>query len=120
MVGSAKITLLTRGESYVVTLPYAHCKGLIVGTLTMEMGGHVSITCDRTSYAAEIEFKLKPFLSGSDSMNALSGKIKLGKETLADLNGHWDSTIFINDRQSGVRNEILINLKYLWLSFVLQ
>lgn len=101
MIGSARITLLTRGESYLVTLPYAHCKGLILGTLSMELGGSVKIACDRTSYTAELDFKLKPFLSGSDGMNACSGKIKLGKETLADLSGHWDSTMYLTDRQSG-------------------
>ena len=36
-----RASLLTRGEDYTITLPYAHCKGLILGTLTMEMGGQV-------------------------------------------------------------------------------
>lgn len=102
MVGSAKVTLLTRGENYLVTLPYAHCKGLILGTLTMELGGQVKITCDRTSYAAELDFKLKPLFGGSDAMNAVNGKIKLGTQTLADIEGHWDSAIYITDRQTGV------------------
>jgi len=103
MAGNAKITLLTRGENYLVTLPYAHCKGLILGTLTMELGGTVKITCDRTSYAAELEFKLKPLFGGSDAMNAIAGKIRLGSETLADIDGHWDSAIYITDRQTGVK-----------------
>lgn len=32
---------------------------------------------------------LKPFLGSSDSVNLISGKIKLGKEVLATLEGHW-------------------------------
>ena len=36
--------MLNRGEDYVITMPYAHCKGLILGTLTMEMGGQVIFT----------------------------------------------------------------------------
>lgn len=32
---------------------------------------------------------LKPFLGSSDSVNQISGKIKLGKEVLATLEGHW-------------------------------
>lgn len=59
MVGSAHINLLNRGETYVVTLPYAHCKGLILGTLTMELAGNVTIHCDRTGYTTQLEFKLK-------------------------------------------------------------
>ena len=43
MNGFAKLTLLSRGESYSVSLPYAYCKGLIVGTLTMELGGQVYV-----------------------------------------------------------------------------
>ena len=26
-----------------ITMPYAHCKGILLGTLTMEMGGEVNI-----------------------------------------------------------------------------
>lgn len=62
MNGNVNITLLSRGETYVLSLPYAHCKGLILGTLTMELGGIVTIKCDRTGYSAQIEFKLKVML----------------------------------------------------------
>lgn len=57
--GSARLTLLPRGEDYVITMPYAHCKGILLGTLTMEMGGDVYIKCEKTGYRADIEFKLK-------------------------------------------------------------
>ncbi|CDW55408.1 PH and Oxysterol BP domain containing protein [Trichuris trichiura] len=101
LCGNAKITLLSRGESYVVTLPYAHCKGLLIGTLTFQLGGSVCITCDRTSYSAELEFKLRPFLGGTETINLVVGKVKLGKETLADINGRWDSSIHFTDRETG-------------------
>ncbi|KRZ77341.1 Oxysterol-binding protein-related protein 8 [Trichinella papuae] len=104
MCGSARITLLNRGENYIVTLPYAHCKGLLLGTLSMELGGSVSLTCDRTSYSALIEFKLRPFLGRFDYINMLSGKIMLGKETLADISGRWDDTIYITDKQTNETN----------------
>lgn len=41
-----------------------------------------------------IFFFLKPFLGSSDYVNQISGKLKLGKEVLATLEGHWVS-IFI-------------------------
>ncbi|KRY53188.1 Oxysterol-binding protein-related protein 8 [Trichinella britovi] len=104
MCGGARITLLNRGENYIVTLPYAHCKGLVLGTLSMELGGSVSLTCDRTSYSALIEFKLRPFFGRSDCINMLSGKIMLGKETLADISGRWDDTIYITDKQTNETN----------------
>lgn len=36
-------------------------------------------------------FALQPFLGSDDSVNQISGKIKLGKEVLATLEGHWVS-----------------------------
>ena len=28
-------------QDYVMTMPYAHCKGILMGTMTMELGGKV-------------------------------------------------------------------------------
>ncbi|XP_051544152.1 oxysterol-binding protein-related protein 8 isoform X4 [Myxocyprinus asiaticus] len=99
--GEARLTFLNRGEDYVMNMPYAHCKGILYGTMTLELGGQVTITCEKTGYSAQLEFKLKPFLGSSDSVNQINGKIKLGKEVLATLEGHWDSEIFINDKKTG-------------------
>jgi len=51
--------MLPRGEDYTMTIPYAHCKGILMGTLSMELGGKVNITCEKTGYHTELEFKLK-------------------------------------------------------------
>ncbi|KAM8882783.1 oxysterol-binding protein-related protein 8 isoform 4-T7 [Synchiropus picturatus] len=99
--GEARLTFLNRGEDYVMNMPYAHCKGILYGTMTLELGGQVTIACEKTGYSAQLEFKLKPFLGSSDSVNQICGKIKLGKEVLATLEGHWDSEIFINDKKTG-------------------
>ncbi|XP_010170809.1 oxysterol-binding protein-related protein 8, partial [Antrostomus carolinensis] len=100
--GEGRLTFLNRGEDYVMTMPYAHCKGILYGTMTLELGGTVNITCEKTGYSATIEFKLKPFLGNNDSVNQISGKIKLGKEVLAILEGHWDSEVTINDKRTDV------------------
>ncbi|GAB6031098.1 Oxysterol-binding protein- protein 8 [Chamberlinius hualienensis] len=101
--GKARLHLLTRGEDYELTMPYAHCKGILLGTLTMEMGGKVTIDCEKTGYSTDIEFKLKPFLGGPESTNVVVGKIRLGKETLATIDGHWDQEIFITDKRTQER-----------------
>ncbi|XP_068950914.1 oxysterol-binding protein-related protein 8 isoform X1 [Petaurus breviceps papuanus] len=98
--GEARLTFLNRGEDYVMTMPYAHCKGILYGTMTLELGGTVNITCQKTGYSAVLEFKLKPFLGSSDCVNQISGKLKLGKEVLATLEGHWDSEVVINDKKT--------------------
>ncbi|KAJ1162118.1 hypothetical protein NDU88_002596 [Pleurodeles waltl] len=100
--GEGRLTFLNRGEDYVMTMPYAHCKGILYGTMTLELGGAVSITCEKTGYSAVIEFRLKPFLGSDDSVNQISGKIKLGKEVLATLEGHWDSEVVIHDKKTDV------------------
>merc|ERR1719376_733454 len=99
--GVATLSLLPRGEDYKLTMPYAHCKGILMGTMTMELGGKVYIECGKTGYSAELEFKLRPFLGGGEFTNAVSGKIKLGKETLATIDGHWDSSVVIKEKKTG-------------------
>jgi hypothetical protein len=104
--GVATLSMLARGEDYVMTMPYAHCKGILMGTMTMELGGKVNINCEKTGYSTEMEFKLRPFLGGGELTNAVSGRIKIGKETLAVLDGHWDDKVTIKDKKTG-QEEIL-------------
>ena len=33
--------------------------GILIGKLAMELGGKVTIVCEKTRYSADIEFKLK-------------------------------------------------------------
>ncbi|XP_020295201.1 oxysterol-binding protein-related protein 8 isoform X4 [Pseudomyrmex gracilis] len=99
--GVAVLTMLPRGEDYTMTIPYAHCKGILMGTLTMELGGKVNITCEKTGYHTELEFKLKPFIGGAEQMNQVVGRIRLGKETLATISGYWDGQILITDKRTG-------------------
>ncbi|XP_075743129.1 oxysterol-binding protein-related protein 8 isoform X4 [Rhipicephalus microplus] len=98
--GTAQLSFLTRGETYTITMPYAHCKGILMGTLTMELGGKVNIVSEKTGYRTELEFKLKPFLGGSELCNLVTGKLKLGKETLFLIQGHWDGQIFLRDKRT--------------------
>lgn len=46
----------------------------------------------------------QPFLSGYEANNMVSGKIKLGKDTLATLEGYWDGKISFTDKRKGVCN----------------
>uniref|UniRef100_A0A8C6FW29 Oxysterol-binding protein n=1 Tax=Moschus moschiferus TaxID=68415 RepID=A0A8C6FW29_MOSMO len=99
--GKATLTFLNRAEDYSLTMPYAHCKGILYGTMTMELGGRVTIECEKSSLQAELEFKLKPFFGGSTSINQISGKITSGEEVLARLTGHWDREVFIKEEGRG-------------------
>ncbi|XP_077995083.1 oxysterol-binding protein-related protein 8-like isoform X2 [Glandiceps talaboti] len=99
--GTAKLSMITRGEDYLITMPYAYCKGILYGTLTMEYGGKIAIECEKTGYKVDMEFKLKPLLGSSDSVNHIVGKIKLGKETIANIDGRWDGEVYLKDKRTG-------------------
>uniref|UniRef100_A0A7N8Y4F1 Oxysterol-binding protein n=1 Tax=Mastacembelus armatus TaxID=205130 RepID=A0A7N8Y4F1_9TELE len=99
--GKARLLFLGRDEEYVITMPYAHCKGILYGTMTLELGGKVTIECEKTKCFTELEFKLKPFLGGSCSVNQISGKIFVEEELLATVDGHWDSEVFIHEKRTG-------------------
>ncbi|XP_078076611.1 oxysterol-binding protein-related protein 5-like isoform X2 [Mustelus asterias] len=100
--GKARLWFLNRQEEYIITMPYAHCKGLLYGTLTLEMGGKITIECEKSHYKAELEFKLKPFLGGSDTVNQITGRIMLGEEVQATLEGHWDRAVSIHEKNTGL------------------
>ncbi|XP_058160974.1 oxysterol-binding protein-related protein 5 isoform X2 [Dasypus novemcinctus] len=99
--GKATLSFLTRAEEYTLTMPYAHCRGILYGTMTMELGGKVTVQCDKNNLRTELEFKLKPFFGGSASINEISGKIVSGAEVLASLEGHWDGEVLIKEEGSG-------------------
>ena len=52
-------------------------------------------------YCFEICAVWQPFLSGYDANNLVSGKLRLGKETLATLQGHWDSSMSLTSAKTG-------------------
>ncbi|XP_059179710.1 oxysterol-binding protein-related protein 8-like isoform X2 [Physella acuta] len=95
--GVATLTFLERGEDYYLTMPYAHCKGILLGTLTMEMGGKVTIDCPKTGYHCDLDFKLKPFFSNGEASNRITGRIIMGEEVLCTFEGHWDQQIYIKE-----------------------
>ncbi|CAF0861310.1 unnamed protein product [Adineta ricciae] len=102
--GSARLTLLNRGEDYNITMPYANCKGILIGRLTMELGGKVTITCEKTRYSADIEFKLKPFIGGQELTNLVEGKIRLEDDVLYTFSGHWDDEIILIDKTTHMKS----------------
>ncbi|XP_036007544.1 oxysterol-binding protein-related protein 5 [Fundulus heteroclitus] len=104
--GKARLLFLSRDEEYIITMPYAHCKGILYGTMTLELGGKVTIECEKTKCFAELEFKLKPFLGGAGSVNQISGKILMEDELMATIDGHWDGEVFIHEKCSGQQDTL--------------
>jgi hypothetical protein len=46
-------------EEYVITFPSVYANGIIIGSLSMELGDKVSIVCSATGLTAEFEFLRK-------------------------------------------------------------
>lgn len=34
-------------------------EGILYGTMTLELGGQITVACEKTGYSAQLEFKLK-------------------------------------------------------------
>jgi len=102
--GVATLSLLPLGEEYTMSMPYAHVKGILIGSLTAEMGGVINIKCEKTGYNAEIDFKLKPFWKKSGECNFFSGKIKMGNDVLSKVEGRWDGDTYITEYNKKTSN----------------
>lgn len=94
--GVANLTLLDSGEVYTITFPTVYGRGIIVGTLLMELCGNVTISCQQTGCKTEIEFKEKGFFTGE--YNVITGKIRNSKkDILHTIQGKWDGRIDITN-----------------------
>lgn len=95
--GKAHLFLTKRNETYTLSLPYANCRGILLGSLCLELGGKVEISCAETNCKCELDFKLAPVWANSNSYNAITGKILRANKVTHTLDGHWDKKIQIVD-----------------------
>eukprot|EP01113_Clastostelium_recurvatum_P003760 TRINITY_DN11656_c0_g1_i1.p1 TRINITY_DN11656_c0_g1~~TRINITY_DN11656_c0_g1_i1.p1 ORF type:complete len:426 (-),score=81.34 TRINITY_DN11656_c0_g1_i1:74-1351(-) len=97
--GEATLNCIDLDEQYTITFPSVYARGILFGTLLMEMVGTVNISCAKTGLKTEIEFKAKPFFGGD--YDVIVGKIKNAKsETLYTINGKWHSAMTITHAKS--------------------
>ncbi|CAF3318394.1 unnamed protein product [Rotaria socialis] len=92
MIGDATLTLLDHDEHYVMTFPSAYGRS-ILGVPWFEMGGKVSIDCEKTGYSANIEFLTKPFYNGKK--HQITGTL-LGpeKKEFCKIDGEWNGIMY--------------------------
>jgi hypothetical protein len=64
MHGTNEIRFTTHPkEVYRITYPNVYARGLLFGTMIMELGDHSTITCDQNDLICELEFTTKVFSS---------------------------------------------------------
>ncbi|TPX57491.1 hypothetical protein SpCBS45565_g08191 [Spizellomyces sp. 'palustris'] len=98
MQGTSTITFPKRwpGEEYIVTLPNMYARGILFGTMYIELGDTVTIKCPKNDLIAEIEFQTKGFFTGT--YNGIKGKVKRESsgEVLYTLGGKWTDVMYLS------------------------
>ncbi|KAM0754205.1 Oxysterol-binding protein [Meredithblackwellia eburnea MCA 4105] len=98
MDGSSHVTFLDKpsdGE-YSISMPNMYARGILFGTMIMELGDTSTVKNQATGISCDVEFKTKGFFSGT--YNAISGKIKGPKGDVGDISGKWSDTMEITKK----------------------
>jgi len=92
-IGNGVINLLKHNEQYLFTFPTAFVRSILT-IPWLEMGGKVTISCEKTGYSAQINFLTKPFYGGKK--HQIEGNIySPDKKILNTITGDWTETIYI-------------------------
>jgi hypothetical protein len=97
MEGIAVMRMLNRNERYFITQPNMYARGILFGKMKYELGDHAYVRCPELGLEAEIDFKVKGWMTGT--YNAIGGHIKDTKsgKNLFEFSGYWDKEMFIKN-----------------------
>ena len=108
--GGFRVFLPEFNEVYYFTWPTAYARGIIFGTLLMELGGPVVIRCPASGFSCNLEFMVKGYFSGK--RDGVSGRIFTGKgdktDQLYELDGTWVKEVRIKNLRTQ-EEEVLLN-----------
>jgi len=87
-------------EVYEITYPNMYTRGILFGTMYLELGDFSTIRCPRLDLICEIEFKTKGYFYGT--YNSLSAKIKTEStgESHYEISGKWSDQLYIRSAKS--------------------
>ncbi|KAG0005399.1 hypothetical protein BGZ79_005024 [Entomortierella chlamydospora] len=111
MQGEIKISFANLpGEEYFITMPNIFARGIIIGTMLLELGDSAYVRCPKNDLVCHIEFKVKGFFTGS--YNIIHGKIKRESagEHLYDISGKWSDEIYIK-KHNAKEKDVLFDVK---------
>ncbi|KAH3673439.1 hypothetical protein WICPIJ_009827 [Wickerhamomyces pijperi] len=93
-------------EKYTLTQPSIYARGILFGTMRIELGDHMIIKCPSTGYSIDIEFKTKGFISGT--YDAIEGTVMSPSgKPLYEISGKWNDIMYIKDVSTGKKTEFL-------------
>ncbi|CAO3654913.1 unnamed protein product [Mucor fragilis] len=96
MQGTINFILPSRhNELYQVKMPNMYARGVLFGTMTLELGDASTVRCVSSDLICEMDFQTKGFFSGQP--NSVVGKIKREstQEILYEISGQWSGELFI-------------------------
>lgn len=97
MEGEAVLTFTNRDESYTLSQPNMYARGILFGTMRMELGDHSTVRCEKTDLIADIEFKTKGFIGGKyDTIHGIIRR-ESSSEKLFEIEGKWNEKMTIKD-----------------------
>ncbi|KAG0242769.1 hypothetical protein B0O80DRAFT_460552 [Mortierella sp. GBAus27b] len=109
MQGEIKVSFTNRpGEDYFITMPNVYARGILFGTMLIELGDVATVKCPKLDLVCSVDFKVKGFFTGS--YNSISGKIKREStgEVLYEISGKWSDEIYI---KKGTQKDTLFDVK---------
>lgn len=88
-------------EEYQVNLPNVYARGILFGTMYIEMGDSVQLKCPANRLVCDLKFDTKGFFSGT--YNGVSGKItdESTGEVLYTISGKWTEVMYIQRGKNG-------------------
>ncbi|KAI8144394.1 hypothetical protein BJV82DRAFT_607205 [Fennellomyces sp. T-0311] len=111
MHGESYIVLTDRhNERYEILMPNIYARGILFGTMTLELGDSSKVRCVTSDLSCELDFKTKGFFSGQ--WNSVVGKIKKEstQEVLCEITGQWSNELYIKYLKTG-NKELLFDVK---------
>ncbi|GAA5795689.1 hypothetical protein HPULCUR_001051 [Helicostylum pulchrum] len=108
MKGTTNFILPTRNEElYEVHMPNMYARGVLIGTMTLELGDTSTITCKSTDLICEMDFQTKGYFSGQ--CNSVVAKIKRlsTQEILYEISGQWSAELFIKKNNPNEKTSIV-------------
>ncbi|KAF9361193.1 hypothetical protein BGX34_007280 [Mortierella sp. NVP85] len=99
MQGEIKVSFTNRPrEDYFITMPNVYARGILFGTMLMELGDVATVKCPTLDLVCNLDFKVKGYFTGT--YNNISGKIKSIStgEVLYEISGKWSDELFITKK----------------------
>lgn len=108
MEGASHVRLLGKPEDgdYFIGMPNMYARGILFGTMVLELGDTCQVKNDATGIVADLDFKTKGFFSGG--YNAIAGDIKGPSGNVGHVSGYWSDKMDIQ-RKGSSSKEVLFD-----------